>query len=285
MQLGGLLLCMAGCGQLFSLGSECDGLEIACETQTGPLAPDLDADAPDHGDEGGMDETPPPEGEPDAGSTVDDAATLLAFENPAFERKGGVDGDLILQEIFTTLSDVLLPMQPIFASVPGWYSCIPFAVTSSSTPLDTRSASALSASSGNYLTFERSPLSFEFSAARQLLLTPLPAGTRLGLMVDVIARSGGSNNLYLEVRGDPKLRANYVQQCGVAGSLLGRSELIQDSASWQTVCVDLETSEDYHTLQIRPQLDGSPTSTPSLLLDTVRAVPECPSEPEQAPQT
>lgn len=273
LSLAWALIALPGCGQRIVLGSECDDLEIQCDIET--AAPPVERGEPDAADDAGsgpQDDaatTPPPVPGADAGEFQDE----LQFENPNFERNGGLDGDLILQEIFTTLFEAVVPTQPIFASVPGWYACMPFTVTSN-TPADSN------APSGHYLTFVRNALTLStpsFSSARQKLPLPMRAGKPVHLLVDVISRTEGDNNLYLEVRGDPKDRASFLSQCGVNGTVIGRSERIEDSSDWKPVCVSFTPTEDYYTLLLVPNAEGnSQASSPTLLLDTLRVVSECP---------
>ncbi len=272
----GIGVLLAGCGEYVSLGSECKDGPGACGpvVQPEPVTADASNEDASQLDDAAL--PPPLEEDPGPDASEPPPPLPLVLENPQLERNGGIDGDLILHEIFEALFETLVPMQPIFTSLPGWYSCVPFTVTSDS-PVDER------ATYGNFISFHRSPLTPvtpEFSAARQMLGKPLRGGSEVLLLVDVLSVTEGDNNLFLQVRGDPTQHPNPFSQCSSAGNPLGRSPLIADSSDFRPVCIRFAADQDYYTLYLGPWREGtsraSTPNTPKLLIDNIRVVRECP---------
>jgi hypothetical protein len=265
----------ASCSESIFLGSECSDGECRTDAAQRPepdadpdADPKEDADPPDEPDAGDAEvEAGPAEPGEDAGGVFE-----LPVLNGRFERGGGVDGDLVVRNLFVELSTTLgIPLvEPVFAMVPHWYACVPFVVSSSSTPIE---GASLSSSSGDYLTFTPNlipVLPYVFHPARQELETPLRKGQRGFITIDAITRSQGTE-VVLQLRGASRA-------CTDDGVVLGQSAVLEDSEDWTSTCIPFEIDEDFTFLLIQPVMQnpmlGQPA--PTVLLDTVRPASKCP---------
>jgi len=274
--VAGLVGLSGACNRTVVLGSECPDIDTVCsepdELPSQPGSPVVGSErdaAPDELGGGATDadseDTPQLDGAlseelDDAGQAViGQPLVSLAVYNPSFERGGGLPGDVVLVSLVGTL----LPLPPVtwaLTTLPNWYACLPLAVSSESR--EPGDAGAFQ-SGGDYVSFVANG-----TTVRQTLAAPMAKGTSYAFVLDVISRSEGSQNLFVEVRGAR-------QQCG-EGIVLGRSRLLRDSADWQSTCVSFVASDNFTQLLLGPGWEGvMPSPGARLLIDNLRQVESC----------
>jgi hypothetical protein len=208
-----------------------------------------------------------PDAATDANLDAIAAFSLLEVDNPAFERNGGLGGDLVLAKLIGTL----LPLPPIpllFAEVPSWYAC--WATTVHSLSRDLTLDAGLD--TNDYLMF-----AVNGTPVRQLLPQPIDAGAKYAIELSVQARPDPAERLMLEIRG-----AN--EECAV-GDLLGTTQELPGDAGWTPVCIEFATSHSYQYLLIAPNAIGTtrPSGASRLALDDLRSVAGCRNDDAGAP--
>ena len=283
----GVGVALGACTRTVVLGTDCPEPDSICTDETSsPVARDTDpqeggARGEDAGSDGGEDagektkdaavETLPDIGL-DAGPTELDAeagvAALLTIQNPDFERNGGIGGDLVLRSL---LGGVLPPVTSIiFAELPGWYACWTATVYSTSREFDLDAG--LMQPQDDYLTFV-----VNGAPVRQQLPSPMQAGARYALQMEVWGRPEPGETLSLEIHGafhnaDAGANGPACEQ----GPLLGKSGPLPDNAGWTPVCVEFLADRAYTHLLIAPATTRMPASgTARLSLDGLRSVSSC----------
>lgn len=273
------VMLLSGCSESLLLGSECENERARCEL-TGPGgtsdAPDPTAtpaaNPPVIAIDGGLigasidasGAAPDALATPSADGGVEPILPLLALENGSFERGGGISGDVVLARVVSTIAP-FSPVDIIFAELPSWYACIPFSISSLSH--DPTGDPTLPALEGDYLSFV-----IDTTPVRQALGAPLTPGATYAVEANVMARTGGTPGLRLEVRGAAAL-------CD-AGTVLGRSAVIEDSEDWTRTCVTFTADEAHAYLLLAPSLDSETAPLDATFyLDELRQVASCEPSP------
>jgi hypothetical protein len=288
-----------GCSSTVVLGTDCPERRGKCAQESvsvpepvergdanEPDAGGVDADVPsstyDSGDKN-KDATvvqPGDAGAPDTAvivPLVDAGHMVLAIDNPDFERNGGIGGDLVLAEVLEQLR--IPPINVIFAKLPNWYACFPFAVSSMSREQVAQDGGP-PVPRADYLAFggygiPLLPITLPVedpsgTPARQLLPAPMQPGATYALEMEVWSRPDNGAEFYAEISGSDA-------KCDV-GTLLASSPVIPDNLGWSKVCVEFTPDRPFSHLLIGPAYVGSspPTSGARLWIDSLRPLARCP---------
>jgi hypothetical protein len=289
----GVAIALGACTQTVVLGTDCPVPGSVCTDETSsPVAGDTDPQeggakeggaGSDRGEDAG-EQTKDAQVETlpdlvlDAGPTELDAEAgtraLLSIQNPDFERSGGIGGDLVLR----SLLGKWVPFPPvtlIFAELPGWYAC--WATTVHSVPREFDLDAGLMQPQDDYLTFVVTG-----PPVRQLLPTPMQAGARYALQMEVWGRADPGETLSVEILGafhDPDAgmtdNKGPFPECE-QGTRLGKSGPLPNNAGWTQTCIEFVADRAYPYLLIAPTTTRDPPSgTARLSLDGLRSVSSC----------
>ena len=288
------VIALGACTHTIVLGTDCpeNGAEITC---TGETSSPVGHDANPQG--GAVREQDAGVDPADAGGQVGDAsvetlpdlvadaglneldaeagiAALLTIQNPDFERNGGIGGDLVLR----SLLGEFLPFPPvtlIFAELPGWYAC--WATTVHSVSREFSLDAGLMQPQDDYLTF-----AVNGTPVRQQLATPMQAGARYALEMEVSGRAEPGEMLSVEIQGAFHAADAGTSQNGTRtpaceqGTRLGKSGPLPDNAGWIPVCIEFQADRAYTHLLIAPATTRvPPNATARLSLDGLRSVSSC----------